>query len=703
MRLRLFVAVMLFAAGAVAWPPWGNRPGWNTSDSWHGGLNTVRPIFDLDFSDGSGPSLLPATLTLNSTTETADVYCLGSQLSGSNLSCTHGGTFVTHRAGGTLTSSPAPFTETAARGLTFSGGDDSTQIHIDAPDTSVGNAGTEDLVVEIVLRNMSSTSSILGKDDGTNGWVFETGGNDIRARLRGAASSIDSVAATALPANQWGHVIWFVNRDENSTNGQRLFVNGALADSDNPSTKSASIDNTQTMTIGADHASAASGVCFTCSIAQVAVWTRADWIAAGASGATDMAAVAAERASRVMGTFADVAAGQAYPTTTTRATVGMVDIDRDGDGVRRLFLTSAGWMRVVRAPDSGSTLRNGFLGEEARTNSVLQSQAFDNASWTKTSMSTPTANTAVSPTQFTDAEGLDAADAAGDVAHHVSQSVTTTAASWTISGFFKVGSQSAILVRNGTANHGSCFNISTCAVIGTYEGSPTSRAESFGDGWCRISMTHTATAASNSFNFYVSDDTDSCGVGDETYDDGTNSVVDMYMWGAQIELGSGVSSYIVTTTATSTRNADTLLYSPTSNVYSTLGTDEIQFFCRGGTTGATRLFYASDGANNNIGHPDTGTNLNFYYRTGGAAQAAIGTSMSGINDGTLRTLRGYWSTNDARAWLNGAADGTDASVTTFADGTATRIAILNNGAASPSALNTCIMTRARIWNKLVTP
>ena len=144
-RFRLFVAVMLFAAGAVAWPPWGNRTGWNPVDSWHGGVDKGDPIFDLDFSNGSGPSLLSSALSVNGTEMTL-VLDYHSADAGATLA-PRGGTGPTlTRSGGSVTLAHTPFTDSSRR-LNVSA---NSVRYNDSTDMTTGNIGAaEDFVFEL--------------------------------------------------------------------------------------------------------------------------------------------------------------------------------------------------------------------------------------------------------------------------------------------------------------------------------------------------------------------------------------------------------------------------------------------------------------------------------------------------------------------------------------------------------------------------
>jgi hypothetical protein len=197
--------------------------------------------------------------------------------------------------------------------------------------------------------------------------------------------------------------------------------------------------------------------------------------------------------------------------------------------------------------DPISLIGKGLLLEEARTNLVLRSEEFDNASWLKTN-STVTADGAISPDGTMDAYKIVSNSALlGFIVQSVSQ---TTATSYTWSVFAKAGEYSFCQLRiTGTVVPSitrAYFNLATGTTTRTTN--CTASITAFGNGWYKCSITYTTiSAATASPRFYGQvDDAD-------TVSDGTSGI---YIWGAQMEAGAFATSYIPTTTATVTRAAD---------------------------------------------------------------------------------------------------------------------------------------------------
>ena len=160
------------------------------------------------------------------------------------------------------------------------------------------------------------------------------------------------------------------------------------------------------------------------------------------------------------------------------------------------------------------------LVEAQATNLLLYSQEFDNAWWKKNS-STVTANDAVAPDGTTTAEKL----ALGGVnfARIFRNSTVTTSNTHTFSIWMKGTAGEQVTLEAGSGSS---------SVVLTAD-------------WVRYSVVN--TGGETSTNVKV--------INRHTNGDDAN---DIYIWGAQLEEASTASSYILTTSASATRNADVL-------------------------------------------------------------------------------------------------------------------------------------------------
>jgi len=196
----------------------------------------------------------------------------------------------------------------------------------------------------------------------------------------------------------------------------------------------------------------------------------------------------------------------------------------------------------------------GFLGEEARTNLLTRSSEFENAAWSKSSV-TITANTTDSsaPDGSSTADKLIATAQTGT--HVFYQPYTfTTGVVYTFSIYAKYSNHQYIALRiyDSVALY-ITFDLLN-GTITNQESGITGKIDSVGNGWYRLAATRTATASAvGNFASYFSNT--SAYFGGVWAPTGTESVL---LWGAQAEASAFPTSYIPTTTAAVTRAADVL-------------------------------------------------------------------------------------------------------------------------------------------------
>jgi len=220
-----------------------------------------------------------------------------------------------------------------------------------------------------------------------------------------------------------------------------------------------------------------------------------------------------------------------------------------------------------------------LLVEPQRTNLFLNSSSFDNAAWTKV-QTTTSANVAVSPSGIQDADKL-IPNTTSNI-HYTFQSISDTIAPWTFSIYAKADGYNRIILNAYNTNFVG-FNLTTGTIESTLgTGVTSANIEDAGNGWYRCSITSTSTSSGVAMTMSVFNAAYTNGNANPIFSgNGTDGVL---VWGAQFESGSYATSYIPTTSASVTRNADLVTKtSATALIGQTEGTIFVDFYNDGGS------------------------------------------------------------------------------------------------------------------------
>jgi len=244
----------------------------------------------------------------------------------------------------------------------------------------------------------------------------------------------------------------------------------------------------------------------------------------------------------------------------------------------------------------------GLLIEEQRTNLLTYSEQFNNAAWTKLSM-TVTADSVVAPDGQTTADTLTGTASSFCYVTQVTPTLTT-GVNYTLSRYVKAGTINfCTLALHAQADvYFDLVNL-TYNAVGT--GFVSAAIVDVGNGWRRISATWTKDAGTT-YQIYLAL------ASSLSSQSGIPIGATLYSWGAQFEAGSFVTSYIPTVASTVTRAADIALV--------TGGAFTPWYNPLAGTLSADVIPQLSNVANQFIASLSDGTNINrasIFKTTGG--------------------------------------------------------------------------------------
>jgi hypothetical protein len=211
------------------------------------------------------------------------------------------------------------------------------------------------------------------------------------------------------------------------------------------------------------------------------------------------------------------------------------------------------------------------LVEPQRTNLLLRSQEFDNASWAKLSGASIIPNATISPDGTTTADSLvtDGTSAFPQIRQIITVGIGTT---YNLSCFVKKGTNDFFTMRgiSSPSDVRITFNLNTLTL--TSVGSATNvKYTDEGNGWYKISFSMVAGGVSLFFTLYPTN-LSSAQLGNQI------------IWQAQLEEGSTATSIIPTTSATVTRNEDVIDVTTPAGV-----TEIVETFSDGSTNTETTI------------------------------------------------------------------------------------------------------------------
>lgn len=303
----------------------------------------------------------------------------------------------------------------------------------------------------------------------------------------------------------------------------------------------------------------------------------------------------------------------------------------------------------------------GLLIEEQRTNSFTYSDDFNNAAWSKTNAKI-SSNAIIAPDGTLTGDKLYTGTAAAS-AYRITQTFSATSGTaYTASFFIKSGELSNVSIYAFSiftgSNAGAVFNTSTGTVV--FTSGATATISAVGNGWYRCSITVTPTSTGTaSITVRLSDGSSSLlpALNGNDWDG-------VYIWGAQLEAGAFATSYIPTTSASVTRNADAASMTGT-NFSSWYRADEGTLFLSASSFGSTsanrRAAFIADGSTSNrVGVLFNSSNrAQLLVSAAGSIQA--NPELIGVSLTSPTLVAAVYKVNDFAITANASTVGTDTS------------------------------------------
>ena len=288
-----------------------------------------------------------------------------------------------------------------------------------------------------------------------------------------------------------------------------------------------------------------------------------------------------------------------------------------------------------------------LLVEPQRTNLVLYSEQFDNAGWGKSGV-TITANNTTSPDGTSNADLVTTTNA---TSHELLQSKIVTGVH-TCSFYVKKNNSQTFYINMYSNGWTAYFNLNNGTVSSVVGSGVTANVTNAGNGWYRCSITFTSVGSEIQLGFL---DTVYTGVAGNPWTIPTSVGTSGWVWGAQLEAGAYATSYIPTTSAAVTRNADVI---SKTGISSLIGQTEGTLFFEGyfNDVQTGTVFLDLEGTSPKI-NLQIGSGILYFYSQG---EWSMSTAIS-LN--TKYKIAGAYKNNDIAFYVNGVLIATDNSAT----------------------------------------
>jgi hypothetical protein len=299
-----------------------------------------------------------------------------------------------------------------------------------------------------------------------------------------------------------------------------------------------------------------------------------------------------------------------------------------------------------------------ILLEPQRTNLILRSEEFDNAAWGRAAVSV-TANSTTSPSGLVNADTLTADGTLSQ--HRLTQGANVTSGTtYSYSIYAKKNTNNFLQIYGlGSgfgANVWANFDLNN-GVVGSVGTSTTASIQSVGNGWYRCIITGAATATIlGEISPLICTSSTSLRAEINTLS------TSVFLWGAQLEAGAYATSYIPTTSASVTRNADVVQKTGVSSLIGqTEGTLYSQLHIGASDSSSTARMIASisNGTPQNRIEIYRFNNTIQYDNIAGGVYQGVGSVATITNFNTTMKIAIKYSLNSVKFFINGVLVNTD--------------------------------------------
>jgi hypothetical protein len=338
-----------------------------------------------------------------------------------------------------------------------------------------------------------------------------------------------------------------------------------------------------------------------------------------------------------------------------------------------------------------------ILVEPQRTNVLLRSEEFNNGVWS-TSSANISANATLSPDGNMSADKLipiNGANPSTADASQLQQVLSVTSNTYTFSIFAKAAGQNSVRIRENNS-WGNFLNVNLTngdfnIIGGNFGQFNNVKVTPYANSWYRIAFT--TEAGVTNFNKYSIR-------GGET-GNGTDGI---FIWGAQLEAGAYATSYIPTTSASVTRNADVISKTGISSLIGqTEGTFLLDFVLKNPLTATNRIFSLTEtdwlnGGSIRLDITSSSFVLDIAENTATSAQITYNTTPQ---QNTRYKVAIAYKQNDCKMYVNGVDAGSDTSTIAMPTCSELHLNALGGGFNAPyeaSNINTASLWKTRLTN-----